>query len=596
MRLFFLFFLCFNTLLAQKITINGVVQDVYKQPLPGASIIVKGTSTGTTTDIDGKFSIEVKKGTVLEVNYIGFKSKRLQVTDLKEVTITLEEDNSQLEEVVVVGYGIQRKASVVGYSQSFRKKEKKIKQKPRETYKIINENGYKSAVKEPISTFAADVDRASYSNVRRKIEDGELPEKDAVRIEEMINYFEYDYPQPDDKKPLKANFEISQSPWNTDNLLLKIGLQATKIDLSKAPASNIVFLIDVSGSMNSPERLPLLKESFKLLLNSLKSTDKVAIVTYAGSEGLALPSTFVSEKEKIIEVLDDLEAGGSTAGEAGITLAYKVAHENFIEGGNNRIILATDGDFNVGVNNHNDLERLVTKHRKTGVYISVLGFGMGNYRDDMAETIANKGNGNYAYIDDISEAKKVLVNEFGGTMFTIAKDVKLQLEFNPALVKEYRLIGYENRLLEEEDFDNDAKDAGEIGSGHSLTVLYEIVPSGGKISSELRYQSSRGNSKNINELAFLKIRYKEPKKVFGKSILFSEPIPYKVTDFSKTSDDFRFATAVAQYGMLLRNSEFKGNSSYENVIETAENASKNDPNGYRKKFIELVHDTYILAD
>lgn len=593
MRLFFLFFLCFNTLLAQKITINGVVQDVYKQPLPGASIIVKGTSTGTTTDIDGKFSIEVKKGTVLEVNYIGFKSKRLQVTDLKEVTITLEEDNSQLEEVVVVGYGIQRKASVVGYSQSFRKK---AKLKPRETYKIINENGYKSAVKEPISTFAADVDRASYSNVRRKIEDGELPEKDAVRIEEMINYFDYDYPQPDDKKPLKANFEISQSPWNTDNLLLKIGLQATKIDLSKAPASNIVFLIDVSGSMNSPERLPLLKESFKLLLNSLKSTDKVAIVTYAGSEGLALPSTFVSEKEKIIEVLDDLEAGGSTAGEAGITLAYKVAHENFIEGGNNRIILATDGDFNVGVNNHNDLERLVTKHRKTGVYISVLGFGMGNYRDDMAETIANKGNGNYAYIDDISEAKKVLVNEFGGTMFTIAKDVKLQLEFNPALVKEYRLIGYENRLLEEEDFDNDAKDAGEIGSGHSLTVLYEIVPSGGKISSELRYQSSRGNSKNINELAFLKIRYKEPKKVFGKSILFSEPIPYKVTDFSKTSDDFRFATAVAQYGMLLRNSEFKGNSSYENVIETAENASKNDPNGYRKKFIELVRDTYILAD
>lgn len=593
MRLFFLFFLCFNTLLAQKITINGVVQDVYKQPLPGASIIVKGTSTGTTTDIDGKFSIEVKKGIVLEVNYIGFKSKRLQVTDLKEVTITLEEDNSQLEEVVVVGYGIQRKASVVGYSQSFRKK---AKLKPRETYKIINENGYKSAVKEPISTFAADVDRASYSNVRRKIEDGELPEKDAVRIEEMINYFEYDYPQPDDKKPLKANFEISQSPWNTDNLLLKIGLQATKIDLSKAPASNIVFLIDVSGSMNSPERLPLLKESFKLLLNSLKSTDKVAIVTYAGSEGLALPSTFVSEKEKIIEVLDDLEAGGSTAGEAGITLAYKVAHENFIEGGNNRIILATDGDFNVGVNNHNDLERLVTKHRKTGVYISVLGFGMGNYRDDMAETIANKGNGNYAYIDDISEAKKVLVNEFGGTMFTIAKDVKLQLEFNPALVKEYRLIGYENRLLEEEDFDNDAKDAGEIGSGHSLTVLYEIVPSGGKISSELRYQSSRGNSKNINELAFLKIRYKEPKKVFGKSVLFSEPIPYKVTDFSKTSDDFRFATAVAQYGMLLRNSEFKGNSSYENVIETAENASKNDPNGYRKKFIELVRDTYILAD
>ena len=348
--------------------------------------------------------------------------------------------------------------------------------------------------------------------------------------------------------------------------------------------------------MNYPNKLPLLKSSFKLLLNSLKDNDKVAIVVYAGNSGLVLKSTPVKEKAKILEALESLSAGGSTAGGKGLKLAYKVARENFISNGNNRILLATDGDFNVGLDTNDDLQRLVEKERESGVYISVLGYGMGNYRDDMAETIANKGNGNYAYIDNIMEAKKVLVNEFGGTFYTVAKDVKLQIEFNPKYVKEYRLIGYENRMLNTEDFDDDKKDAGEIGAGHTVTALYEIVPADGKNSTGLRYQSQELNekAKSGNELAFLKMRYKKPTGN-DKSILVEEPIHFDLLPLDKTNDNFRFSASVAEFGMLLRDSKHKANANWKQVVDLAKNALGKDQDGYRKEFIRLVESAELLS-
>jgi protein containing von willebrand factor len=467
-----------------------------------------------------------------------------------------------------------------------------------ETYKEIKENGFVEVVNQPVSTFSADVDRASYTNVRRMIGYGQFPQKDAVRIEEMINYFDYNYPQPtaETKSPLRASSELAPAPWNDKNLLLRIGLQAKKLDLSQAPPSNIVFLIDVSGSMSDPNKLPLLKSSFKLLLGQLKPTDKVAIVTYASGTKVALPSTAVKNREKIVKVLDELVAMGSTSGEKGIQLAYEEAKKSFIKKGNNRVILATDGDFNVGINNTEELTKFIEEQRESGIYMSVLGFGMGNYRDDMAETIADKGNGNYAYIDDLTEAKKVLVNEFGGTLFTVAKDVKLQVEFNPKYVKAYRLIGYENRMLAKEDFTNDKKDAGEIGAGHTVTALYELVPSDGKIAQDLRYQHKTLNDQaNSGEIAFLKIRYKDPKEKDAKSVEVTEPLPFNNKKLSDTSVDFRFAASVAEFGMLLRESDNKANASYEQVVKLAEEATGDDPEGYRKEFVRLVKSAQLLA-
>ena len=459
----------------------------------------------------------------------------------------------------------------------------------RETYKAIDEGGFKKTTKDPVTTFSADVDRASYSNVRRMLNYGQKPHKDAVRIEELINYFDYDYAPPAEggKTPLKATTTLSSCPWNPDNYLLRIGLQAKKIDFTKAPPSNMVFLIDTSGSMDEPNKMPLLKASFKLLLDNLRPEDRIAIVVYASQTGIALPSTPAKEKEKISKVIDDLVASGSTAGGAGLQTAYEVAEKNFLPKGNNRIILATDGDFNVGISSRDELQRLVEEKRNNGIYISVLGYGMGNYRDDMAETIANKGNGNYAYIDNFTEAKKVLVNEFGGTLYTVAKDVKLQLEFNPQYVKEYRLVGYENRALANEDFEDDKKDAGEIGAGHTVTALYELIPAKGATTDGLRYQKQVKEG-FANELAFLKIRYKDPVAKDAKSVEESTPIPFSLTDLTQTDDDYRFAAAVAEWGMLLRNSKYKAKSSYKQVIDLAKNAIGKDEEGYRKEFIRLV--------
>lgn len=470
-------------------------------------------------------------------------------------------------------------------------------QRNAETYKEIKENSFVAVAQQPVTTFSADVDRAAYANVRRIIGYGQIPPKDAVRIEEMVNYFDYDYPAPEEGSvsPLRVSPELAPAPWNPNHLLLRIGLQAKKIDLAQAPPSNIVFLIDVSGSMDEENKLPLLQSSFKLLLGQLRPDDKVAIVTYANGTKVALPSTRVKDKEKIIKVLDNLYASGGTSGGRGIQLAYEQAQKSFIKNGNNRIILATDGDFNIGINNTTDLEKFIEKQRESGIYISVLGFGMDNYRDDMAETIADKGNGNYAYIDNITEAKKVLVNELSGTLFAVAKDVKLQLEFNPKYVKEYKLIGYENRMLANEDFTNDKKDAGEIGAGHTVTALYELVPSDGKVAQSLRYQSQELNEKGKgNELGFLKIRYKDPKVKDAKSVEITEPLVFNKKALKETSTDYRFAASVAEFGILLRDNSNKANATYDQVIELAEGAIGKDPEGYRKEFVRLVKSVKML--
>ena len=470
-------------------------------------------------------------------------------------------------------------------------------QRNAETYKEIKENSFVVVAQQPVTTFSADVDRAAYANVRRIIGYGQIPPKDAVRIEEMVNYFDYDYPAPEEGSvsPLRVSPELAPAPWNPNHLLLRIGLQAKKIDLAQAPPSNIVFLIDVSGSMDEENKLPLLQSSFKLLLGQLRPDDKVAIVTYANGTKVALPSTSVKDKEKIIKVLDNLYASGGTSGGRGIQLAYEQAQKSFIKNGNNRIILATDGDFNIGINNTTDLEKFIEKQRESGIYMSVLGFGIGNYRDDMAETIADKGNGNYAYIDNITEAKKVLVNELSGTLFAVAKDVKLQLEFNPKYVKEYKLIGYENRMLANEDFTNDKKDAGEIGAGHTVTALYELVPSDGKVAQSLRYQSQELNEKGKgNELGFLKIRYKDPKVKDAKSVEITEPLIFNKKALKDTSTDDRFAASVAEFGILLRDNSNKANATYDQVIELAEGAIGKDPEGYRKEFVRLVKSVKML--
>lgn len=470
-------------------------------------------------------------------------------------------------------------------------------QRNAETYKEIKENSFVAVAQQPVTTFSADVDRAAYANVRRIIGYGQIPPKDAVRIEEMVNYFDYDYPAPEEGSvsPLRISPELAPAPWNPNHLLLRIGLQAKKIDLAKAPPSNIVFLIDVSGSMDEENKLPLLKSSFKMLLGQLRPDDKIAIVTYANGTKVALPSTSVKDKEKIIKVLDNLYASGGTSGGRGIQLAYEQAQKSFIKNGNNRIILATDGDFNIGINNTTDLEKFIEKQRESGIYMSVLGFGIGNYRDDMAETIADKGNGNYAYIDNITEAKKVLVNELSGTLFAVAKDVKLQLEFNPKYVKEYKLIGYENRMLANEDFTNDKKDAGEIGAGHTVTALYELVPSDGKVAQSLRYQSQELNEKGKgNELGFLKIRYKDPKVKDAKSVEITEPLVFNKKALKETSTDYRFAASVAEFGILLRDNSNKANATYDQVIELAEGAIGKDPEGYRKEFVRLVKSVKML--
>lgn len=469
-----------------------------------------------------------------------------------------------------------------------------IQQGNTEEYDRIYENAFLEVTKNPLSTFSIDVDSASYSNLRRFISYNQLPPKDAVRIEEMINYFDYDYPQPEGNDPFSINLEMSQCPWNKENKLINIGLQGREVSKQNFPPGNLVFLIDVSGSMGVENKLPLLKSSLKLLVNELREEDKVSIVTYAGNAGLALPATSGKEKQKIISAIDRLESGGSTPGGAGIELAYKIAKENFMKNGNNRVILSTDGDFNVGASSDAELVRMIEEKRDYGIFLSVLGFGMGNYKDSKMEQLADKGNGNYAYIDTLQEAKKVLVKQMGGTLFTIAKDVKLQLEFNPTKVKAYRLIGYENRVLKNEDFNDDKKDAGELGSGHKVTALYEIIPVGSDVKlsevDPLKYQDTviKTGTESTNEIMTVKFRYKEPKE--DQSKLISKILEEKTPELSQTSNNFRFSAAVASFGMLVRDSQYKGNSTIESITSLANSSKGTDKEGYRSEFVKLVQD------
>ncbi|MCL6266127.1 VWA domain-containing protein [Flagellimonas myxillae] len=455
-----------------------------------------------------------------------------------------------------------------------------------EKYAQIHENQFEHVALNPLSTFSIDVDKASYSNVRRMINNGQQIPVDAVKIEEMVNYFTYDYPQPKEH-PFSITTEVTQTPWNSGTQLVRIGLQGKSYTNDELPPSNLTFLIDVSGSMSSQNKLPLLKSAFKLLVNQLREKDKVSIVVYAGAAGEVLPPTRGNQKEKIRNAIENLEAGGSTAGGAGIKLAYKLAQKNFIKNGNNRVILATDGDFNVGPSSDKDMVKLIEEKRKTGVFLSVLGFGMGNYKDSKMEKLADKGNGNHAYIDTMQEAQKVFGKEFGGTLYTIAKDVKIQVEFNPTVVKGYRLIGYENRLLADEDFIDDTKDAGELGSGHTVTALYEIVPTGSESTflkpvHDLKYTKEVVDTVS-NELLTVKFRYKKPDGDVSTEInQILENTPTEMTA------DFNFSAAVALFGLHLRKSQFTNQSSLEDVVQLANKGLENDSEGYRAEFIRLV--------
>jgi len=600
--------LIFTLAPAQNLKVGGTVTDSQGYPVPGVMVTVKGTKTGVVTDINGKYTISVPSDkSILVFTFIGMKTKETTVAGRTLIDIKMEEDLVVMDEVVVAGYGTPQKSAMAGSMVSHytfsnnsrgRRESEFYQQFNTEGYSSISENGFRRVTDSPLSTFSIDVDNAAYSNVRRFINNGQLPPVDAVRIEEMINYFTYNYPEPTGEHPFSVYTEVASCPWNNKNLLLHVGLKGKSIDKSELPASNIVFLIDVSGSMSDANKLPLLKSAFRLLVNELRPADRVAIVVYAGAAGLVLESTPGNRKEQIIAALDKLEAGGSTAGGAGLKLAYQVAADHFIEGGNNRIIIATDGDFNVGASSNAEMERMVEKERERGIFITALGFGMGNYKDDKMETIANKGNGNYAYIDNIQEARKVLVKEFGGTLFTIAKDVKFQIEFNPGNVESYRLIGYENRLLNDEDFNDDKKDAGEMGSGHTVTALYEIVPKGagsGKPAVDpLKYQTPRAQATAGNdELVTIKMRYKEP--TGSRSVLFDKVVKTGETGFARSSENFRFAASVAAFGMMLRDSEYKNDLSWNKVIEMATASRGRDEDGYRAEFIRLATSASVMG-
>ncbi|EZH75812.1 von Willebrand factor A [Aquimarina atlantica] len=459
-----------------------------------------------------------------------------------------------------------------------------------ESYREIVENDFKKVQMAPLSTFSIDVDKASYSNIRRMINNGVNVPADAVKIEEMINYFNYQYEQPKDEHPFAIHTEHASTPWNTKTQLVKIGLKGKEIPQHEIPASNLVFLIDVSGSMSDSNKLPLLKKAFKLLVNQLREKDKVSIVVYAGAAGMVLKPTSGANKHEINQALQNLEAGGSTAGGEGIRLAYKIAKENFIKNGNNRVILATDGDFNVGISSDKDMKKLIEEKRKSDVFLTCLGFGMGNYKDSKLEVLADTGNGNHAYIDTMQEAQRVLGKEFGGTLYTIAKDVKIQVEFNPEKVQAYRLIGYENRLLADEDFIDDTKDAGELGSGHTVTALYEVIPVGIKSKylkeiADLKYTNSTINKEYGDELLTVKFRYKRPQE--KKSIEMAHVL--QINTKTSVSQDFNFAASVAWFGMKLRGSKYIENQNLKDIIALAETNKEKDNLGYKAEFVRLMN-------
>jgi Ca-activated chloride channel family protein len=587
-------------------------------PVANALVTVQGTSLHVSTDQKGGYTIDnVPVGTyTLKAQYIGYRPQAKAGVNVRAnataiVDFKLEQSALRLEAVVVTGVSkgaraerayaamgvVDAPVDMSGVHARFDTAEAwRYQRQPgnREQYDEIVENPFIAVAADPLSTFSIDVDRASYSNMRRFImQDGQLPPRDAVRIEELVNYFPYDYAEPQGDDPVAIHAEVAAAPWNPQHQLVRIGLQARRIRVENLPTSNFVFLLDVSGSMMPENKLPLVKSAMRLLVNQLRPQDRVAIVVYAGSAGLVLPSTPGDQKDKILDAIGRLEAGGSTAGGEGIRRAYDEAVAHFIRGGNNRVILATDGDFNVGPSSDAEMVQLIEEKRRTGVFLTVLGVGEGNLQAAKMEKLADQGNGNYAYLDTISEAQKVLVHELGGTLYTVAKDVKIQVEWNPARVLAYRLIGYENRLLRNEDFADDKKDAGEVGSGHSVTALYEVLPVGAtpdveiRMPDSLRYQrrpTITGESTMSPELLFVKVRYKQPDG--DTSRLLSQPV--LAADNRQPSVDFRFQAAVAEFGLLLRHSDFRGKADLGHVIAAARDALGKDDGGYRAEFVRLA--------
>jgi Ca-activated chloride channel family protein len=628
--------------------ITGRITDsATTQPLASTAVSVRETTLGVLSDAQGYYRLVVPvdsakgRDIVLFVRRIGYlaTTRKLHVTAGPRIeNFALLQAMTQLSEVVVTGTAAERQRVSLGSSVASvgmpapnasgkqmsppaqpspmvtirgqnaialsgatpanGRRETKIAENrdkdPHNTegYDVIAENPFLTTAAAPRSTFSIDVDHASYSNVRRFLRQGQRPPRDAVRLEELINYFPYDLPAPRGPDPVSITTEVSSAPWNPTHRLVRIGLRGRPIDVDSLPPNNLVFLIDVSGSMQSEDKLPLLKSAFRLLVTELRPQDRVALVVYAGNAGVVLPPTPGSQKDSILDAIERLEAGGSTAGGAGIRLAYDVAKEHFMPNGNNRVILATDGDFNVGVSSDAELVQLIEERREQGTFLTVLGFGTGNIKDAKMEKLADKGNGNYAYVDNIMEARKVLVTEMGGTLLTIAKDVKLQIEFNPSRVGAYRLLGYENRLLRDEDFKDDTKDAGELGSGHTVTALYELIPPGSPDLAKvprpdsLRYTKtpSRTDAATSSELFFVKLRYKQPTGL--ESTEMTHVVPDEVT--ATPSVDLAFASAVAEFGMVLRDSPHKGKSSLDQVIARAERSKGSDQFGYRAEFVSMA--------
>ncbi|MEO5818109.1 MAG: von Willebrand factor type A domain-containing protein [Gemmatimonadaceae bacterium] len=625
---------------ARQTVVTGRVLDPAGQPVQSAAVSIRERTTSTTSGRDGRYTLTVSRTTdrdqvTLLARSIGYQARTMTLilsADTVRVDIRLNAQPVRLEETVATGAAskvaadelrsrvaaapreqpLMTRTSGVSLSKSgaiVSRGALRIEGDRRNTrlradsggnteaYDHIDENPFRSPRVAPMSTFSVDVDRASYSNVRRFLAGGQLPPKDAVRIEELVNYFPYGDPAPASSgAPLRVSTELAAAPWNPTHDLLRIALRARDVDMRRAPPSNLVFLVDVSGSMQGPGRLPLVQQALGLLVNELREEDRVAITVYAGSAGLVLPSTSGADKQKIMAALDGLEAGGSTAGGAGIKLAYDVAQKHFIAGGNNRVVLCTDGDFNVGQSSDGELVRLIEQRRTEGSFLTILGFGMGNYKDAKMEKLAGAGNGNYGYIDDLLEARKMLVKEMGGTLLTVAKDVKLQVEFNPARVQAYRLLGYEDRLLRDEDFANDVKDAGDVGAGHTVTALYEIVPTGTPLDvtlppvAGLRYQRVDGAESPRNELLHVALRYKAPDG--EKSTLMTYPVGAERT---RPSEAMRFASAVAGFGMLLRESPNAGTLTWSQMLSLARGAKGSDEDGYRADFIRMGEMAASLA-
>ena len=686
-----------------KNMLTGHVYDKDALTLVGVNVIIKGTTNGTQTDFDGKFSIEVKKGQTLVFSYVGYKTKDIKIKDQKTLEVYLEPSMEALNEVVVSAYGNKAKksnirsvndtetsgnvsnvvqgrvagvninsisntprydknikirglGSITGQSQPLYivdgkpvnskdlgninpnkieslkvlkdanataiygnqgkngvililTKDANLKEKKafdsiartisypvkpnNEDYETFKENPFTSPLSEPLSTFSIDVDRAAYTNIRRMINNGQSVPKDAVRIEEMLNFFEYDYDKPQSKHPFAIHTTYSDAPWNNNHKLLKIALQGKDVPKENLPASNLVFLIDVSGSMSNQNKLPLVKKSLKLLTDQMRDEDKIALVTYAGNSQVVLEPTSGNKKNKIKNAIDQLSSGGSTYASQGIETAYALAEENFVKNGNNRVIIATDGDFNIGVTGNQSLEDLIAKKRKTNIFLTCLGYGMGNYKDSKMQSLSQKGNGNYAYIDTYQEAQKFLEREFKGSLYAIAKDVKIQIEFNPKHVQSYRLIGYETRMLADRDFDDDTKDAGEIGVNHQVTALYEVVPRGvdspfGEFKPDLKYQKvEEPNFEGYSdELATVKFRYKQPDSDTSSKI--ERIIKNESVNLKNADGDFKFATAVAWFGLKLRDSKLISHAEKSEIIDLAKQGLDNDKEGYRAEFIRLV--------